>query len=561
MEKEKFKILLDNQNYQSMIDVYFEQGFNKKHLESSLENCLKAINYRGANDFSKDLLSKIKSLENKNLKEITDYLKLLYSIKEIFLLLPDNEEKTLKKSIQDLELKRYNKLNIWNKNNLIGFDFYYILENINKVDEDKRVSFLKFIAKNINMAAHTYPIETESKISFVNVVLNEVKDKKIANNIVNLFYKNINIKSEVMKKIFLNEINLSFSFILDTLSNDKNKNNEIKNDILISHLLCSEKEINKENLKKFVKTLINKEREIIIKTPTDIFINSENFNNFMNFIQADNIKIKIFGISINDFLGKININELYRYRNNINFSDNLLNNDILLNIEEINEDNVLAYLKKSIDIARIKEPKNINIERKTVFLMPKNNNTFNMKKINTEKKDENLKQIISVLGNENFKNKIEQDLLPENYKYIPSVIISDILDKHLKCYSDFNKFFLLINESIRDEKEKDKIFHIYFWKNFEKAGSTYPYLKEIEKITDMEIIKKILQFVKIDRRDVFDEIYDKSHETLKYSAFSNILNENHNALITKIIPLLEKKLIESNISKISPENKKMKKRL
>lgn len=536
---------LNNENYDSLIELHMLDQSSKDATEKKFEGLLQSSGFYDINNFLNETLQITHILiSEKKLKNTYKFLKAICSIKEYSLILTEKHSDVLlqiNKNIQNLETDRINKsFSFMSKKEILNINFYYLINNLHKLKNNRKTPIIKFISKNINYLETDNNINNNKNTSFFQIVLDEVKDENKAKEIIIDFYNNINVDKKNLKQILENELMINIHKVFEFLPTVY----LTKNKIFESSFFLTEHNFNYEDIDKILSIFDFQKKDYSCKNQIHFvnYLNKKiNTNNFYNIIKKLN-KNTIINISsdLTFLLNNINIDFLQEQKNiiyintdfisPITLKKKFLDTSILFNIKKITPKELCNYLEKVL---------NIYIKHNLGdFFSLKNNKKIFLKFMDKDKKpfeyfqhqDENKVVDLIKAFDDDFTVDIIQNTFNKKMKlyFNPVLVINEIIESAFKNNQNVNSVFHFIKNNIKDENKQEQIFFLYLSRNIltnEVLLSNIDNIKHFFKNIDNELEEKILDFLK--NKNFFDY---QDNVFIKYSNIKKI-NENKTRLI------------------------------
>lgn len=344
--------------------------------------------------------------------------------------------------------------------------------------------------------------------------------------------------------------------------------------MLNADFLFEEKIISEEEINNYFKN--TKRKKLICYIDHSFYdkkMNLLSFNKFMESAKNKKILVEFKNIEISAFSEIIPIQILFKNSENFKFRTSLMNEQILLKLNLSSFDNFSNDIMNLIEIMNIKKEKKKTIDSKDKLLFCEEE-TKKIKILLTPETENEIKKIIKYLSNDKLNNLIFENYNIKNqyirtvdqnfnefnkYLFSSGIVILNLIESF---YKDFNKINEIINENVKDDKLKEKLFHAHLFRSIDRSV----FDKHFESMildsgtpVNLKIMNKMFNFLKIKEYESFEKIYGRDEKLFYYSKASNYANRYN---YEKLVPDLERKIIIMNSSLILNENDlKNKKRL
>jgi len=581
---EQLKKLNKNEEYHFLVDSRYEQNTSILRLRPEVDKQFQKSIGKNANEFLKELEKEldILLLHPADVKGATGILQAIKKNEEFLVLFSGEETQKIRENIQLLEINRYNNLSFFSLKNIINFDFDYLLNNIEKVEESKRNQLLKFMAKNANNSVDFKITNFKDNLpSFFDIVFKYSSDNDAAKYTSNLFIKTSIVEShsdDVVLPILKRELKKGLPLLIEK---SKYFNSLFEKEIfekaygyLLGQILLCEKEMTKEQADIVLKELREKKNILVEfkEKPTNLHFNKNNVKFIMDIINRKNKEIIFLGLSINEFMKDVSIKDLVPYIKNISFSDNWLQAETLMSLDTSSPENFITELDNFFSLSKMF---NVSDEEKSEFYFPNTKQIlfklgkYEVKSENVDKfgGEEKILELVSLLDLPEVKTFINEKINSTSYKqsnlkyaYHPAIIIQDFL----ACkFTNFNKVANLIHDNVNELQDKKKALHSYMLRNIDLwlDENSKPSHDNVSLKINPNVLHILMECVAIEKNKVLDDIYDGNVEFYEYSKDSFGKHLNQENVYKRMKSTLERQILQEQVEFIVEPEVKSKRRL
>lgn len=577
---EQLKRLNKNEEYHYLVDRRYEQNFSVLKLMPEINKEFQKSISKNANEFLKELEKEldILLLHPADVKCATEVLQAIKKNKEFLILFSDEETQKIREKIQLLEINRYNNLSFFSLKNIINFDFDYLLNNIEKIEESKRNQLLKFMAKNANNSVDFKITNLKDNLpSFFDIVFKYSSSNDAAKHTSNLFIKTSIIEShseDVVLSVLKRELKKGLPLLIEK---SKYFNSLFEKEIfekasgyLLGQILLCEKDMTKEQADIVLKELREKKNILVNfeEKPATFNFNKNNVKIIMDIINRKNKKIIFLGVSINEFMKEVSIKDLVPYVKNISFSDNWLEAETLMSLDTSSPENFITDLNNVFSLSKMF---NVSEEEKSEFHFPNEKRIlFKQKKdVNKFDSEEKILELVSLLDLPEVKTFINEKINSTSHKksnlkyaYHPAITIQDFL---LCKFTNFNEVANLLHDNVYELQDKKKALHSYMLRNIDSLldENSNHSSENVSLKIKTNVIHILMECMAIEKNKVLDDIYDGNVEFYDYSKglFGKHIKRKNTDKIIIMQATLEKQILQEQMECIAEPEVKSKRRL
>lgn len=577
---EQLKKLNKNEEYHFLVERRYEQNMSVLNLRPEVDKQFQNSIGKNANEFIKELETEldILLLHPVDVKGATGILQAIKKNEEFLVLFNEEETQKIRENIQLLEINRYNNLSFFSLKNIINFDFDYLLNNIEKIEESKRNQLLKFMAKNANNSVDFKITNFKDNLpSFFDIVFKYSSNNDAAKYTSNLFIKTSIVEShsdDVVLSVLKRELKKGLPLLIEK---SKYFNSLFEKEIfekahgyLLGQMLLCEKNMDEKQSEILLRELREK-KDILIKIEEEdanSHFNKNNFKCIANVVSKKNKEVIFLGISINKFIKDIPVKDVIPYMKNISFSDNWLEAETLMSLDTSSPENFITDLNNVFSLSKMF---NVSEEEKSEFYFPNEKRIlFKQKKdINKFDSEEKILELVSLLDLPEVKTFINEKINTTSHKksnlkyaYHPAITIQDFL---LCKFTNFNEVANLLHDNVYELQDKRKALHSYMLRNIDSwldENSNHSSENVSLKIKT-NVIHILMECMAIEKNKVLDDIYDGNVEFYDYSKglFGKHIKWKNTDKIIIMKATLEKQILQEQMECIAEPEVKSKRRL